>query len=96
VAKQCGVERCVGTLVNMRKPFLQLGKGFVDCKEVDKEESQLCVVDRLVLQLVSIVFGNADNTNLSDKLVNPVLVPLHCPSKENETWNSSRTPHTPV
>jgi hypothetical protein len=80
----------------MRKPFLQLGKGFVDCKEVDKEESQLCVVDRLVLQLVSIVFGNADNTNLSDKLVNPVLVPLHCPSKENETWNSSRTPHTPV
>ena len=26
-AKQCGVERCAGTLVNMRKPFVQPGTG---------------------------------------------------------------------
>jgi len=54
-----------------------LGMGYllgVDCNEIDKEESQLCVVDRLVLPFVSIVFGNANddavNTKLEDKFKN--------------------------
>jgi hypothetical protein len=48
-----------------------LGIGYLlgmDCKEIEKEESQICVVDRLVLPLVSIVFGDADNTDTPDKL----------------------------
>jgi hypothetical protein len=28
----------------------------IDCADVDKEESQMCIVDRLVLPLVSIIF----------------------------------------
>jgi hypothetical protein len=48
-----------------------LGIGYLlgmDCNEIEKEESQICVVDRLVLPLVSIVFGDADNTDTPDKL----------------------------
>jgi hypothetical protein len=49
-----------------------LGMGYllgIDCNEIEREESQLCVVDRLVLPLVSIVFGNADNKELPNELV---------------------------
>jgi hypothetical protein len=39
-----------------------------DCAEIDKEQSDICVVDRLVLPLVSILFPN-NAISLEAKLV---------------------------
>jgi hypothetical protein len=47
----------------------------LDCAEVDKEESQVCVVDRLVLPLVSIVFEKESLSQLA-KLVS---LRIDCP-----------------
>ena len=50
----------------------------VDCNDIDKEESQLCVVDRLVLPLVSIVFGDANDDADAAQQVQFDKIRQHC------------------